>query len=865
MHGKTKFVLKSATNGGNVDVLVMDEHRWASEGWNRNRLADYAETFVKNRWHSEWGQRYEHRAVIVQESLVPDVRGGFDCEPGELRLEVKVHAPLGRLASARLQALPFKGDTYLDVQFRGGEVACLGGRNLGDTAQHCARAVTLLETHRKRLEEVARSTTRVLGADWLRLDVFLSEAGTFSVNELSYPSHIGGFIGGGDEASLGALRDAYASNQLTKAPAAAFVAQLLAATGVDPYAFLLEADFATMRHADEATYASRLWQWDPAEEDARAAAAAPHIRLSIACAVIVAVGLCLLCLVALWLQSAAPDGGRDSGRSAHLDNAKFLCSSLIIFGHYLYYNLDHSTHLVLHDYQSWLQGAAPTLLFLLQVTNWRINLACFVSGNLMAKPVDASRFASFVRSLVLPTLIWVFAAKPLLNRVILGGEAPCTVLADVMTFKAHHHEWYLEALILWRLLSFAIWPLRGPFLVLLAIGASHIAGYWDVGEGGFFSFDHALGFLPYFLAGWACPLDRLATAVPRTPTTFTIGLGLMVALPMALTLLEPLPDNHGTYGWFYAQSEFEATAKLAAEGVPLPYRLYWTRRAAKHVIEIAQLCVVLLTLVPRSTRWFTGFGKHTLYAFLLHEFVLAGRERLLTVAPPLPVLTRLPSHLLVLASQYALCLALCALLCSSPVRRLFGLVLEPTWLSSLLCTAPAARTQPEFVKRPSLHRLLPTANRSLTPDVGHLSLAPNSFATKGAETSDVEAPPLKYEGAGSLDGWLEWITEVEYAKGRLSLPWQASGHALMRYLALVPCFSLLCMGIAAFFFLPVATQVLADGGAEHMDAALTAPCVVTSIAVSVLAKICYEVGLDVLTFKCLFRGLRRPVARVCAM
>ena len=122
----------------------------------------------------------------------------------------------------------------------------------------------------------------------------------------------------------------------------------------------------------------------------------------------------------------------------------------------------------------------------------------------------------------------------------------------------------------------------------------------------------------------------------------------------------------------------------------------------------------------------------------------------------------------------------------------------------------------------------------------------------------MEAPPLKYEGAGSLDGWLEWITEVEYAKGRLSLPWQASGHALMRYLTLVPCFSLLCMGIAAFFFLPVATQVLADGGAEHIDAVLRAPCVVAAIVISVLAKIGYEVGLDVLTFKCLFRGLRRP-------
>lgn len=29
----------------------------------------------------------------------------------------QVHAPLGRLASARLQSLPFDGDRYLDLQF----------------------------------------------------------------------------------------------------------------------------------------------------------------------------------------------------------------------------------------------------------------------------------------------------------------------------------------------------------------------------------------------------------------------------------------------------------------------------------------------------------------------------------------------------------------------------------------------------------------------------------------------------------------------------------------------------------------------------------------------------------------------------
>ena len=128
------------------------------------------------------------------------------------------------------------------------------------------------------------------------------------------------------------------------------------------------------------------------------------------------------------------------------------------------------------------------------------------------------------------------------------------------------------------------------------------------------------------------------------------------------------------------------------------------------------------------------------------------------MAPPLPVLTSLPSHLLVLASQYALCLALCAVLCSSPVRRLFGLVLEPTWLSSLLCTAPAART-----RRPSLHPRLqsnppsapydPTEDRSLPLEAPLSKLAPNSFATTVAETSDEEAHRLKSGNGAPRNGY----------------------------------------------------------------------------------------------------------------
>jgi len=701
LHGKRHFVLKSATNGGNSDVLVMTPARWEAESWNPAKLIDFVERFVrrehvKAKWWSEWGQVFEHRAVIVQESLSPKSREGFGCSEGELILEAKVHAPLGVLASGRLQALPFDSNSYLDVTFEAaGAIRCLGGRNLANATALCSRAVRLLLHHRTQLEAVAAKVTRALGADWMRLDVFLSEAGLFSVNELSYPSHIGAFTGGGDSLSIDPLVNAYKTKQLTRAPSATFLAPLFAACGIDAYDFLLAADFRGMRHASEATYASQLWQWDPAEEDE---VNAVHLIKSAWCTTTLLVGVGLLLLVAWWLPKV--HGAAKAERSETLDNAKFMCSSLIIFGHFCYYNMDHSTHLHLVDYQTWLQNAGPTLHFVLTITNWRITLACFISGHLMARPFSTARFESFLKNLVLPTLLWVFIAKPLILPLLSGNielsVALQRMLSTLMAAKAHHNEWYLEALILWRLLSFAMGPLRGRYAVFLALCISYMGGYWDIGENGFFSWDHAIGYLPYFIAGWATPLDRLTVAIPQTPRTIAIGLTLTIGLPILMTHLEPLPDHHGTYGWFWAASEFEETQKLAAKGAWLAYRLYWTRRAAKNVFEIAQALAVLLTLVPRSKIWFTPFGKHTLYAFLLHEVVLGWRNHLVAVLP-LPVLTSPLAHVLVLASQYVVCVAICVALCSYPTRRVFGLVLEPTWLSQILFVSSNPRRPTEEV------------------------------------------------------------------------------------------------------------------------------------------------------------------------
>lgn len=63
----------------------------------------------------------------------------------------------------------------------GRRIVCLGGRRLHNTSTLCERAIRLLERHRTAIERAAIDAARALGADWLRLDAFLSEAGSFSV------------------------------------------------------------------------------------------------------------------------------------------------------------------------------------------------------------------------------------------------------------------------------------------------------------------------------------------------------------------------------------------------------------------------------------------------------------------------------------------------------------------------------------------------------------------------------------------------------------------------------------------------------------------------------------------------------------
>lgn len=101
---------------------------------------------------------------------------------------------------------------------------------------------------------------------------------------------------------------------------------------------------------------------------------------------------------------------KSSERLAFIDNAKFICIIGVVFGRFTYYNLDHSSHIVLLDYKTWLKGAEPLLRSI--PDEWSINLFCFISGYLSRSPFTVKRCKNLVVGLIIPTLLWSFFVKP---------------------------------------------------------------------------------------------------------------------------------------------------------------------------------------------------------------------------------------------------------------------------------------------------------------------------------------------------------------------------------------------------------------------------------------------------------------------
>ncbi|RJL30563.1 acyltransferase [Bailinhaonella thermotolerans] len=321
---------------------------------------------------------------------------------------------------------------------------------------------------------------------------------------------------------------------------------------------------------------------------------------------------------------------RRAGREPYLDNVKFVAITLVVFGHAVWS----------------LSGDRPGRAAYVFVYAFHMPLFVLLSGYLSRNfwRRGTQRGLRLFETLLVPYL--VFEVAYAVFRKLLGQPFTLSVTEPAWL------NWYLLALLLWRLSTPVFQRLRAPVtasvLICLAAGAVSLPAE--------FSVDRFFGLLPFFVAGLFVRPRHLAFLHRRAVRAAAAC--VLAAAAAAAVLLAPLVKRR----WVYFRYEYDTLGLDVLTGTGM--------RLATLVIG-AVLALAVLALIPRRRTWFSSLGSRTLYVYLLHGFVvLAARELGWLDLPWM----RGPEGVAVIAVSS---LAVAVTLSSPPVRSAARWIVEP--------------------------------------------------------------------------------------------------------------------------------------------------------------------------------------------
>ncbi|QKW06310.1 acyltransferase family protein [Streptomyces sp. NA04227] len=328
----------------------------------------------------------------------------------------------------------------------------------------------------------------------------------------------------------------------------------------------------------------------------------------------------------------------DAGRDPFLDNAKYLTILCVGVGHFL----EPLT------YDSRLTQALYFVIYAFHMPAFIL-----VSGHLSRGYTGTPRqVARLVTGIAVPYVTVQFCYTLFMRW---AAEDPDREFAFNRPGFA---LWFLVALFLWRLTT-PLWRnLRCPLTVSLGIAA---AASVTPSMGEDFSLMRMLQYLPFFVLGLRLEPEHfgLLTRRPVRLAALPVFAAALLCAYWAVPRMDP--------GWF-------GRTKSAAEfGVP-------TWAGVVMFLAMSTAAVVLsacfLALVPRHRTWFTALGAGTLYAYLLHIFLVKSSREFDWYEPQW---LREPASVVVVV---LLASAVMTVLCTPVVRRLFRYVVEPRadWL-----------------------------------------------------------------------------------------------------------------------------------------------------------------------------------------
>ncbi len=211
--------------------------------------------------------------------------------------------------------------------------------------------------------------------------------------------------------------------------------------------------------------------------------------------------------------------------------------------------------------------------------------------------------------------------------------------------------WFLAALLIWRLTA-PVWQgMKGALAVAVAI--SLVGGLSTADE---FALSRVMGFLPFFVLGIKLRrehFDRLHTRPIQAAS---------VAAFLTATVICWLVVPHVTVEWIYWRSSYSELGVGFVEGALIRLGL---------MVVALTLITAFLALTPRRALPFSRLGSATMYAYLLHGFVILAATWF--DVPDIDGLVSWQGG--VVTALVALLLT--ALLMSKPVRFVFGPFVEP--------------------------------------------------------------------------------------------------------------------------------------------------------------------------------------------
>jgi len=371
------------------------------------------------------------------------------------------------------------------------------------------------------------------------------------------------------------------------------------------------------------------------------------------------------------------------GRSYWLDNARFLLIFSIIMGHTISLPLQNMPESVFY-----LQPVLVLTSFFHMVS------FSFLSGVVSKQPLTKERTGRLLQNLVVPYIFSKFAWWLLaLHRD--PANTPIINLFD--TYTTGGLEWYIAALVSWRLVIALLASVKPQFLMTLALCIGLVSGFW-VGNRQNFAMQRTMAFFPFFTAGYLFD----ATWAERT---LRKSQWIQVAARVTLFALLAFGLRHkhllssfdlGTLGdlnfdYMSLRVEGAGWQWQAREQCGLDFYLSWTHRSARYGLHFIAIAL-FLAAVPLCKCFFTEAGSRTMYPYLLHPWV--------TTLGIMPLLHLFSMHhpraaVYILSPNFwpggwvwsvmgLLTLPGAMLLASAPVRFVFGPVIEPEWLGRLV-------------------------------------------------------------------------------------------------------------------------------------------------------------------------------------